>query len=523
MSDAVVINPLERALSEDINNLQAMGTRQLADFQLTALGRRLVSQTGAGVDFISRSGTNGLTIRATGGGTTVEVSTGILSQFSVTWPAAPAPLESAMRLGYQRAAVTVPVPNTPSVFQILETRVVDVVTVNAVVDVFDVPTQTFIPTAQDKRIERQLEYQVIDGTGTAFPAFTGDPWVPIWGWSTTAGGLLVLPSVVDLDLRPDMQDILGNADQIRGVLNLDAPEGVIESYAMSTARPAADGDAGIGRPINGDFAGYIGDFSFRLRIKVAGGTPPILQSGFAPAPGALIHYYMVAMNANAVSVAPWVTGAGAQTISKGVLVACAVQPVRAGKVNSAAFVLDAGSTMQNFAAIGAGRALHVGTAVAGVGGGLRYMSQSSGGRALMAQDLISGGQPLRVLFVNQVIAINSQTNFELDFRGVIPDNARLVRLFIKLTNTGAGVLSARFKPLQGNDGVAPLGGNADYIEYGVSLTGDPGSFIQDSAIELPVFFEGVADNEDKRWALNVAAGATAGTITAQVDVIGWEF
>ena len=145
MSDREVFNSLERALSGDMNDLQSLATRQLADVVQFLMAKRNTLLTGGAVDTQPRSVTGGLSIRSVGGGTQIELQVGFLGQFSTTWPAVPAALESAMRLGYNRSPLTLTLPGTPNQAVLLEAQVVDVVTLNTVRDVLDVPTQTFIP------------------------------------------------------------------------------------------------------------------------------------------------------------------------------------------------------------------------------------------------------------------------------------------------------------------------------------------------------------------------------------------
>lgn len=510
MSDQEVFNTLERAISGDINDLQALATRQMADQLQFLLATRLQSQTGGADDTLPQSATGGLAIRPAGGGTQVQLLTGFLAQFSNTWPAVPGALESAMRLGYNRSPLTITLSATPLQAVLLEARVVDVVTLNTVRDVFDIPTQTFIPTAIDKRIERQIETLLTEAATPLIPGYSGDPWVPLYAFLTDAGGLADLTSTLLHDFRPDMQDILQGSDQTRGIYSNSTPEGVVEQAALQTARPGVNGDTAFAS-IGGDFAGRIGDISYRFR-NAASGLLPISAAGFVLANDTIAHVYLLPLAKGALGIAPW--NGGASSTIKGALHLSDVQPANGGRVNSAPITPNA-ALYGNFEAVPAGRAMYVGSVYGGTAGGLRYMTQSGGGRVVLASP--NPGNPLFEVssFSGALVPGSSVENVNL--AGIIPDAARVATLVINCAwGSAAGdvlLVSPQAGPVTfGNAGVtatmkvqAPVGGTGRST----------------MVVDVPVFFQGTVDNADKFVNILLVA-PSAGNVVITVDCIGWE-
>lgn len=519
MSDREVFNSLERALSGDINDLQSLATRQLADVVQFLMAKRNTLLTGGAVDTQPRSATGGLSIRSVGGGTQIELQVGFLGQFSTTWPAVPGALESAMRLGYNRSALTVNLPGTPNQTVLLEARVVDVVTLNTVRDVFDVPTQTFNPAAIDKRVERQIQTQFVEAATPLLPGFSGNPWVPLWIFDTDGSGETDLVSSGTIyDFRPDMQDILGGGDQVRGTYNPTQDEGVVVQAALNTSRPGTNGDTATGlATLGGNFAGRIGDVEFRFRAQSAGFIP-FSAAGFTLANNTIAHVYLLPLVASSIETAPWSQpAAGVGALRKGVLHLSNVQPSRGGRVNSAAITPNA-AAFANFDAVPAGRAMYVGSVYGGSVSGLRYMTQSSAGRALLG--VANPGNPLFevISFASSpggggtlVVGINLSTG------GIIPEAARLAILVVNASwGSAAGdVMEVAVRPTDVNTlAVGQLAAiNIQPPAGGVAR----GSMV----VDAPVFYDDV-DNDDKLLEIELTF-PSAGNITLTVDCIGWEF
>ena len=222
MSDRIQINSLERAASGDINNLQSMATRIVAELAKYTQARKI---EGPLAFDLPRSFTGGLNLFSDGGNNAL-LSAGVLAQLSPTWPAAPGPLDSDLRLGFLDGPlpVTLPVPGGPTIVS-LEGQVVDVVTVQLTRDIFDVPTQTFIPTLVDKQIERQIQTQFVLGDAINAPAPSGDPWVLLYTLVVQGGVAAPLAAFFITDMRPEVNNgeqsnavgsFLGDGQIIRG-------------------------------------------------------------------------------------------------------------------------------------------------------------------------------------------------------------------------------------------------------------------------------------------------------------------
>lgn len=517
MSDREVFNSLERALSGDINDLQSMATRQLADVVQFLMAKRNTLLTGGAVDTQPRSVTGGLSIRSVGGGTQIELQVGFLGQFSTTWPAVPGPLESAMRLGYNRSALTLTLPGTPTQAVLLEARVVDVVTLNTFRDVFDVPTQTFIPTAIDKRVERQIQTQFVEAAFPLLPGFSGNPWVPLFVFNTDGAGQTdLITTGTNYDFRPDMQDILGGADQIRGTYSPIQDEGVVSQAALNTSRPGANGDTATGlATVGGNFAGRIGDMEFRFRDQAAS-VLPFSAAGFVLANDTLAHVYLLPLVASGIETAPWNTSAGGiASLRKGVLHLSSVQPANGGRVNSATITPNA-AAFANFDAVPAGRAMYVGSVYGGTAAGLRYSTQSGAGRALLAA--ANAGNPLFEVVSLSLSPGAGNLVVAIDLRGVIPDAARTAIVVVNVTwgSVPGDVLEASVQ-------AGPVTtGSPGHLATMKILAPGGGSASGTMVVDMPVLFEGDTDNEDKLFELNLNVPSGAGSVGATVDCIGWE-
>jgi len=507
MSDAIVFNSLERALSSDINNLQAMATRQLADELQTLFAKRFRVLTGGSDDTLPRSVTGGLAIRTSGGGTQIDLLGGLLAQFNTTWPAVPGPLESAMRLGFNRSVLTTALSGTPNQGILLEARVVDVVTVNTVRDVFDVPTQTFIPTPVDKQTERQVEVQLVEVALPATPGFSGGSWVPLWGFFSDGAGLVDLSSGAPIDYRPDMQDVLAGSDQVSGSYSADIAEGVVTQASINTARPTASGDTTFTN-LGGDFSGRIGTQQYRLRSQGAN-VVPLAASGFVPAAATIAHVYLLPLISAGIETAPWMSASA--SILKGVLHLSDVQPANGGRVNSAAITPNV-AAYPNHDPVPAGQAMYLGSVYQGVASGFRYMTQTGGGAAILSPSLT----PLNgVVSATASPGAGGSAVEALDLRGIVPDAARMVKVLLRgrWGALVAGSLTVSIESALAAAGAGSVG--AMIIEASAADQFNRGELMMD----VPVFHDS-ANNDDKNLEIQIAY-TTAGTWNVDVDVVGW--
>ena len=497
--DRIQINALERAASEDINDLQSMQARTLNDYFGSIGAVQTISNSGAPFDTLPQSWTLALDIRGTG--STVTVGPGTLSQLSLTHPATPGALESTQRLGINRADVEVVLPGTPNVLSLLEAQVVDVVTVSTTRDVFDVPTQTFIPTVVTKQVERRIQFQVVDGTATVIPAFTGNPWVPMYVFETNGSGQVnSLPTTLFLDLRQNQRALQGGLPFRSGAV-VDHPDAVIESYSLHSSSAGAQ--------IGGNFMGRVGGSLGWL--KSDDGFVPTDDSAVSGAGNSLEHFYLMPLAANGITVMPVVQQSAVNSTSRGVLVRSNVQPGISGSDNGAAIAFDPGGTFQNFDTIGIHRAIHCGSAYVGqvnlATSGYVPFTQSSGGRNI-SRALRTGSPPPTVLVIFETGTAFAAT-FAMNLAAVLPNNARtaIIRVFGNVA-TNTAILQWERNIDAGQAFGPPMSvvvGENFYYEF-----------------EIPVHeSSGDGSLNGMNWNLVVSAPGSPGTINLAVDVMGW--
>lgn len=427
--DRVVINSLERAVSNDINDLQAMAARRFADLVSQLCASRAIVASGGPVDTYVQSCTSGLEARAVGA--FIEILPGILMQSSLTWPAAPGALESIMRIGMQRSTAVIPIPAVASTFMILEARVVDVTTVTATRDVFDVPTQTFIPTLLNKQIERQIEYQIVQGSTTQLPGFSGDPWVPLFGFITDgAGTVLTLPSAYFWDMRPDFKDLSGDLPA-RFTPDTDHPETVVECWALHSRTRAAGFEVG---------GNYMARTWFgRAWLKADDGALPVADNGVTGLANTQEQLYLCPLSSNGVTIWPIAQIAGLGGTTRGAFVRSFILPGAEGPDNSGAITFDPAGLYGNFDVVPTKRAAYCGTVhVDGTAAGYVAFTQSSGGKYL-SRPIRTSGSPVVNVANRALAALVGTETHALDLRGIAPACARTLvfEISIETSPTGA--------------------------------------------------------------------------------------
>jgi hypothetical protein len=244
IQDTVQITTLERAVSTDVNNMQALINRQLAEVVRTS-ARALVVDEGniAPTVTVRPHLASGLNVNQTGG-TSIIVNPGILmQQVSPSPPDVPAPdtLDSSYRFGMLMAAEDVGDPwDATNAYWLLEARVERETTLSEIRDIYNPATSTFAPSAAalDKRYESQPEFQWTKGTAAALPATTAG-YAPIAGlWRPVGGG-----AITDIDVF----QLIG---QIDGLSNLYS---VVGENSRDSYRFFGDIDFGVGASNNVQF------------------------------------------------------------------------------------------------------------------------------------------------------------------------------------------------------------------------------------------------------------------------------
>lgn len=198
-ADNIVINTRERAVSDDINNLQDMQTRTLMEMFRFGLAQNQVGTSVSGTD-VRAVVLGGLTVAPNGGDVTVQE--GILMQDSLTLLPLPGLLDSRYRIGRLGAPLAAPVPAAEG-FYLVEVKMVEVVSLSTTRDIFDPGTETFVPTPVDKQTEQVLEATVTFGSLTNAPSPTGGDLICIAIVHKDGGGLI--DQVIDL--RPLRDDV----------------------------------------------------------------------------------------------------------------------------------------------------------------------------------------------------------------------------------------------------------------------------------------------------------------------------
>lgn len=506
--DRVQFNSLERAISGDINSLQDMQTRTRNDLLEFLSGIRGISNSGGADDGARGSTTLGLNLRTTGSSLTVRA--GVLSQFSTTHPAAAGTLESEQRLGISRADVAVPLPGTPSVFSIIEARVIDVTTVSELRDVFDVPTQTFVPTLITKQVERRIEFQIVDGSASALPAFTGDPWVPLYGFQTDGSGdVNSLPTASFWDFRQNMRTGWSD-DAVRDTFAAVHPDAQVESWAFHTQ------PQGSSVEIGGNFRARLGPYSAWLRSD--DGIVPVADNVVTGAENAVENLYLAPLISNGITTWPIFQSGAFSGTSKGIFMRSVVVGSMAGPDNSATITHDAGGLYTNFDTITAHKAIHMGQVIVGEGGigsqAYYAMTQDSGGRCFIRPDraLISPSPTTAVINFSASISPQEVINFDLDVGA--PPGARTVIVSLFILNNSAG-----------NNFTWELQRQGETWAFGLDL-GQIGLGAGDSIqqqMELPVHeTDGTMNGMEWQVVLNETVGAST-SVSVQLDIIGWTF
>ena len=205
-ADNIVFNTREKAISQDINDVQAMEARTLATLlRFWTMGR--ISGLGAGVDTETVNPViNGMQVIPNG--TNVAIQPGFILQDSPSISPAPGALDSSYRITLNFASVSPtavapsPVSNT---YYLLEAQMQEVTTLSESRAVLNTVSGNFVSTSVPKRRERKLLTQWTAGTATDYPAPTGGDWVVLAGVFRPASGGAVLQShIQDMRLQPDL-------------------------------------------------------------------------------------------------------------------------------------------------------------------------------------------------------------------------------------------------------------------------------------------------------------------------------
>lgn len=204
-ADNVLFNNLERALSSDLNNLESMKDRVLLEELRFANEAKQMGSIG--YDRAERNVVIGGLV-CSPNGNDIEISPGVLAQYSTTLAPVPGTLDSDYRMGRLSAAevIAMPVPGVDT-WYLIEAQMTEVVALNQVRDIFNPGLGVFVPTAVDKWLVRSIQFQVVPGAAGALPLPTGGDWVAIHAVFRPAGGGAVgYDDIVDMRPFPGLYD-----------------------------------------------------------------------------------------------------------------------------------------------------------------------------------------------------------------------------------------------------------------------------------------------------------------------------
>lgn len=515
MTDRINVPLLQKGLSSDHNRSQLMAARVLADILRPLGSLRAAFGAGGGTDEIPRSTTTGLSFRIVGN--VITVNPGLLAQVSTTWPAAPGAFESDVRLGMLHVAQNFNFPATPNASCLVEMRVVDVVT-NEMVDILDTGTGSFAPSNQPKPIETRIELQFTFGGLAAYPAFIGNPWVPLCIFSTDGAGQFNAAADV-WDLRPELNDIIAqlavhpSSSGAQAVPNATVNKSKMTCLGASIAlTTAADFDA----------EGFLGFGRFWAR----GVMTPLIDTGVAGIQD-VEHVYLAPLLGPGVFAIPKRgTTAGGPTgpnDQAGVLVRAQKQPQARGRQNGTALNLPA--PWVNFPAVSVGTAMHVGSMYRS-GTGWTPGMQDAQGRYKGGWQDVAARTVLSTGLVN--IASLSLTEQTMDMTGLLPANAQTAFIALTVTLTAASNQSAIGIHIYGEDQPAPgaaFRSTPDPNDY-MFFQGLASSFLEPFRVilEVPVQTSSPFEAINRRW--RVAVGNNSGILIVGVfraELLGWAY
>ena len=470
-NDNLLMNTLERATSGDINDLQSLQARVLAELFRQTFSRRTLGQAFSDQ---TRSICMGLGVTPSGGD--VIVGLGILAQQSATLPPVPGALDSTYRLARLDTAATITGP-TPgaNTWYLLEAQMVPLVASTQVRDIYNPGTQTFVPTLVTKINLQSIAFQIVPGVGANLPAPSGGDWVPLAGVEWPAGGGAPL-NIVDLRQLPDA---------VEGGLPLDAT--VEQQRILTASTPAAQtNDVSIIAQASNDRArlgGETGLFDATSATVIEPGTL------FA----ASTWYYLYLAEWSALALAPQ----GAQGFSmRGVVVVSATPPILGTATPSAAITPPAPFALPTLNAICIG-AVRRNTTNTG------WVSTDEADR----QGLASTSGPSEEVSVTGGIFVSApalgNVSIPINLATFVPRHAKTAILYVE-TNAG-GVVGAQSYDVELQDQAGPT----TYAQARCGL-------LDGTTMEWPI--QKLGDLMTLR--LDTFPGGTA-TIIVNAKLVGW--
>lgn len=165
--DRIQMNTRERAVTDDINDLQAIANRNMMESWKYFLA--LNANAGVNVTVPVSTVLGGLDVNVGANPLTLEVSPGVMHTLRQAGPGGP--FDSDMVFSRQSATHVIPEAEFASGngYYLIEAIPTDMVTLNTSRDVFDPGLEAFVPAPVDKVIEAQITYTVRYGTSLNLP------------------------------------------------------------------------------------------------------------------------------------------------------------------------------------------------------------------------------------------------------------------------------------------------------------------------------------------------------------------
>lgn len=488
--DSVNFSTRQRALSGDVNDLQSMATRQLADVLEHLAAEQVINDATPNAEQRTSAVIGGLTVVPAGAD--VLVAAGSLTQYSSGMLPVPGPYDSAQRIAIQRAAVAVTAPNPGSdTTYLLEAQMVDVVTLTQTRDIFDPGTQTFVPTSVPVRTERQIQYRFRAGTTTAAPAVDGQ-WVPIAIVFRPAGAPPTSAANI-WDCRP----LLAARESVHGAIVPVAEYGAprILRRRLETVSTIAVGSAALRL----DFEAVEPLAGERLFARHSGASVAISalpQSTLGAA--SLVYVYLYGGQGRPI------TNRVAGVMHRGLPVLSNVAPTKSGLNSGVITLVQPGGSTWGFDTCPAGTAVCVGAFVNN-GGVAVPMTLGEDGAELYS------GTALQPYF--GAIGVGGATNF--DVSGFVPADARFVDLRIDLTGAGAASADTILAIIDQATAPGGVAGGAGSNVYAMARK-------VDMSVNSTVFLRGIPVGIQTAFRLDTDYSATQPAGVA-IAVTGWRY
>lgn len=475
--DNIIINTDERAISSDINSLQSLVSRVVADVLGLSTQNRAYS-LGA-IPTPSAPSSNGSYVLGglgySGIGGSLTISAGAIMHTSATVPAAPGAFDSSVRVGMLRSPVvlTAPNPGAPTWYW-LRAQASAVVT-NELRDVFD--GSAFAPTNVPKVYQQSISFSWEIGTSAAPPT------------SLTPADYVYLAAV---QCGPS------------GIVNL------IDCRKVWSLRGAAGPTPTIERNMN--FADNGATMNFETSVNTnygrlsAYGTMNMASSryvagGLTLSAGSIYHMYLCVPRLGSVDIVP-----GPSTVPSGtrtgVLVLSSVGPDGLGRA-SAPIASPQNSTDPDWGSIPAENCVYIGPCY--------YRATNSFGRHITVGNLFrlrygGGSAPDNTLF-NQ------------NFSG----SGTSVLATANFSSLPSGPYVLHLRAISRVTGMSPAG----TIDFGIRVSGAPDYWerLRDATSGAECSIDGKIT-----WPMSLGSSiqvesvsSQAGSHTGGLTVLGWEF